>query len=110
MTTPMTVSQQMLVDLLQMDDSSFKNAIFGVHDQPDPKDDKPGLNDKLKPITKGNTPWDGAIWPYGTSSPSVSGTCLDGMFADPEVQIFYAQSDELWHTSTPTKVTASTLS
>ncbi|KAH7396924.1 hypothetical protein DE146DRAFT_736951 [Phaeosphaeria sp. MPI-PUGE-AT-0046c] len=58
------ISQQMLVDLLQIDDASFKKAVFGVHDQDHPKDDKAGLNDRLKPITKGSTPWDGAIWPY----------------------------------------------
>jgi hypothetical protein len=106
----MAVSQQMLVDLLQLDDASFKEKIFGVHDKSNPKNDKNGLNDRLKPITKGNTPWDGAIWPYGTSSPPVSGTCVDGVFADPEVQIFYAQLDGLWHASTLTKVTASTSS
>jgi hypothetical protein len=70
----MTGSQQMLVDTLQMKDLAFDQAIKGVHGEPNSKDNKAGLNDILEHIRKGDTPWDGAIWPYGTSSPRSSVT------------------------------------
>ncbi|KAF2740120.1 hypothetical protein EJ04DRAFT_572427 [Polyplosphaeria fusca] len=62
-TNRVCISQQMLVDTLQLDDKSYQDAIFGIHGKP-PKKDTEGLNDRLKSVTKGSKPWDGAIWPY----------------------------------------------
>lgn len=72
----MTASQQMLVDTLQMGDATYEKAIKGMHGKPDPKDNISGLNDQLDHIRKGDTPWDGAIWPYGASSPRSFVTCV----------------------------------